>query len=79
MASTPHEYFLSKSKFMNAGRANLSTHKIPRNITGNKGGYSKKLSGKFPSRSNERDRCAPQVAQSIPNSSLYAQGSITLK
>ena len=46
---------------------------------GIKGGYRKKLSEIFPSISKEKDLCAPQVGQSIPNSSLYAQGSIIIQ
>ena len=52
---------------------------IPKIMTGINGGYMKKLSGIFPSINNEKDLCAPQVGQSIPNSCLYAQGNIRVQ
>lgn len=50
----------------------------PKSKTGINGGYIKKLSEKFPSINNEKDRCPPQAGQSIPNSFLYAQGNIII-
>ena len=64
---------------MFAACANFNSHMTPDNNNGNSGGYIKKLSERFPSTNNKRDRCAPQVGQSIPNSCLYAQGSIAYK
>lgn len=61
---------------MNDGFANLAVHMIPKSKMGINGGYIKKLSEKFPSINNEKDLCAPQVGQLMPNSCLYAQGSI---
>ena len=78
IASTAHVYRLIKPGFMCAGCASFISHIIPNNNTGSNGGYIKKLSEKFPSSNNEKDRCTPQVGQSIPNSSLYAQGSIII-
>ena len=67
-----------KFEFMIEGFNNLIPHIAPKNRTGIRGGYKKKLPDAFPSNNKERDRCPPQVGQSIPNISLKAHGSITI-
>ena len=76
IANTNHEDLFANEKLITYGLASLKIQMAPKSKTGISGGYIKKLSGTLPSINNVKDRCAPQVGQSMPKSCLYAQGNI---
>ena len=79
IARTTKDAFFANATSILPGLSNLNTHNPVSNKIGMSGGYIKRLFLRSPSNNKKRDRCAPQVGQSIPNISLYAHGSIYIK